>query len=98
MIEQNDRECIRHCLQGDVEAFAILIDRYQRQMFNIAYGMTHNYEDAQDITQSVFIKVYEKLRLYKTKYKFFSWLYRITVNETLNFIKKNKQTEELNQE
>jgi len=60
--------------------------------------MLHNYDDAQDITQTVFIKVYEKLRTYKPKYKFFSWLYRIAVNETLNFIEKNKQTEELNRE
>ncbi len=95
MSEATDKECIQRCLRGNTDAFSQLVERYQRQVFSIAYGMTHNYNDAEDITQSVFLKVYENLGSYKQKYKFFSWIYRIAVNETLNFIEKERHTETL---
>jgi RNA polymerase sigma-70 factor (ECF subfamily) len=60
--------------------------------------MTNNVEDAEDITQSVFIKVYESLGSYRPEYKFFSWIYRITVNETLNFLKQRNRHGDLDQE
>lgn len=95
MIEYDDKECVRLCLQGETETYSILVERYEKQVFNIVYQMIHNYENAQDVTQSIFIKVYEKLDSYKPKYKFFSWLYRIAVNETLNYIQREKKNVEL---
>jgi len=59
--------------------------------------MTKNYEDAEDITQSVFVKAYEKLNTFQSRYKFFSWIYRIAVNETLNYLNQNKRIKGLNQ-
>ena len=59
--------------------------------------LIRNYDDSEEITQTVFVKAYENLNSYNPKYKFFSWLYRITVNETLNFSKKRSYTEEINE-
>ena len=72
-------------------AFEKLVDKYQGPIFNVAYRMTNSYEDAEDITQSVFVKAYTKLRTYNPQFKFFSWIYRMAINETLNFIKRRKR-------
>lgn len=95
MIECEDIEIVRKCLSGNSNEFEKLIDKYQRVIFNIAYRMTSNYHDAEDITQAVFIKVYEKLDTFHPKFKFFSWIYRIAVNDTINLIKQKKRSEDL---
>jgi len=71
------------------------VDRYQKVIYNVAIRISGDYDDAEDITQSVFIKVWEKLDTYKPKFKFYSWIYRMAINESLNHIKKRKQQEEL---
>ncbi len=73
----------------------MLIGRHEKAVFNVALRMTKSYAEAQDITQAVFIKAYEKLSEYDAQYKFFSWIYRITVNEALNFIKRKRLFDEL---
>jgi RNA polymerase sigma-70 factor (ECF subfamily) len=78
-------------VKGDKEAFGAIVDRYQRTIFNVAYRMVNDYEDAMDITQSAFIKAYENLDSYDPSRKFFSWLYRIAVNESLNYVSKRKR-------
>ena len=95
MIEYEDNELVRRCLAGNPEAFEVLVEKYQKQIFNVAYRMCQNYDDAEDITQAVFVKTYEQLNSFHPKYKFFSWIYRIAVNETLNFLKSRKLAEEL---
>jgi len=94
MTENDDNILIEGCLNGDMKAFESLIDKYQKTILNIVYRMTDNYDDAEDITQSVFIKVYEKLNKFNSKYKFFSWLYRIALNESLNYLKQKKRLTE----
>lgn len=71
-------------------AFELLVDKYQKPVYNLAFRMTKSYDDSKDITQNVFLKAYEKLNSYKSSYKFFSWLYRIAINETLNYIQSRK--------
>jgi len=95
MIENTDNNLVQECLAGNTRAFEALIDRYQKKIFNIVYRMTKNYDDAEDITQSVFIKVYENLSSFNPKYKFFSWLYRIALNESLNLKNRKKRLAEL---
>lgn len=95
MIEHEDNELVRRCLEGNPEAFEVLVEKYQKQIFNVAYRMCHNYDDAKDITQAVFVKSYEQLNRFRPKYKFFSWIYRIAVNETLNHLKSKRPAEEL---
>jgi len=98
MIERDDNELVRQCLAGNPQSFEVLVEKYQKPIFNVAYRMTHNVEDAEDITQTVFVKAYENLRRFRPKYKFFSWIYRIAVNETLNALQQSKRTEEIDSE
>ena len=93
MAEIDDIKYIKMFLEGETKAFEELIERYQKMILNLTYRMINDYEDARDITQSVFVKAYERLDKYDPKHKFFSWLYRIAVNETLNFIKQRKRFE-----
>lgn len=74
------------------------MDRYQKPLFNVALRMLGNVEDAEDVTQTVFLNAFRKLRTYDPKYRFFSWVYRMTVNESLNTLKRRKRTVPLDPE
>jgi RNA polymerase sigma-70 factor, ECF subfamily len=93
MIENQleDVRVIKECLEGNVKVYENLIERYQKPIYNLAYRMVGNSDDAEDITQTAFIKAYEKLNTYNFKNKFFSWLYRIAMNESINFINARKR-------
>lgn len=86
-----DRVLVLRFLDGDREAASELVDRYQRRLFNVAYRMLGNQQDAEDVTQTVFGNVFVSLETYDPRYRFFSWIYRMTVNESLNAIKRRKQ-------
>ncbi len=96
IMELDDNVLIRQCLNGDINAFENLVDKYQKQILNVAYRMIHDFDEAEDIAQSVFIRAYENLKAFNPKYKFFSWIYRIAVNESLNYLNKKSRKEELN--
>ncbi len=83
---KQDNELVSRCVKGDSSAFEILVDKYERPIYNLAVRMTKNREDAEDLTQTVFVKAYENLKSFRPGFKFFSWIYRIAVNESLNFI------------
>ncbi len=70
MTELGDFHYVKECLLGHPNAFEPLIDKYQKPIFNAALRMLSNYEDAQDVTQSVFVKAFEKLDSFDPKYKF----------------------------
>lgn len=91
MQEPHDKDLVKRCLKGDQKAFEILLDRYQKPIYNVALRMVNDVDDAADLTQTVFIKAYENLRSYNDRYKFFSWLYRIAVNTSLNFLEQKKR-------
>lgn len=93
--DENDAELVRRCLGGDAEAFRPLVEKYQRVLYNVAYRMVHDREDARDLAQGAFVKAYEKLGSYDPAYQFFSWIYRILVNDTLNFLKRSRPYESL---
>ena len=67
-----------------------MVNRYQRSVFNVALRMLGNVQDAEDVTQTVFGNAFEALDSYDPKYRFFSWIYRMTVNESLNTIKRRR--------
>lgn len=98
MKQEQDFVLVQRCLEGDNDAFEVLVDRYQKPIYNLALRFTANREDAEDITQGVFVKVYEKLRSFDPKHKFFSWLYKIAVNESLNFLGRKKNLDRFNEE
>jgi RNA polymerase sigma-70 factor (ECF subfamily) len=98
MIVDDDQRLVEQALRGDTKAFESLVEKYQKLVFNLAYKMSRDYDDSADITQTVFLKVFEKLKSFDTKYKFFSWLYRIAVNESLNAVQKRVPSERFNEE
>ena len=97
-MENDDNALVRECLMGNSNAFEALFDKYQKPIFNIALRLTKNFDDAEDITQTVFINAYENLKAFNSKYKFFSWIYRSAINHSLNLINRNSRKEELNQD
>ncbi|MEP0822196.1 MAG: sigma-70 family RNA polymerase sigma factor [Ignavibacterium sp.] len=90
MRQEEDSLLVRQCLDGNQKAFEELVDRYQKPVFNLAFRFTTDTEDAEDITQTVFVKAFEKLSTFDPKYKFFSWLYKIAVNESINFLNRKR--------
>src|SRR5258706_14703991 len=96
-VEEQEATLLDRCLGGDGGAFGQLIDRYQRVLFNVSLRMVGNREDARDITQTVFLKAYENLGSFDRKHRFFSWVYRITINESLNHLSRNRRVEPLDE-
>jgi RNA polymerase sigma-70 factor (ECF subfamily) len=86
-----EKQLIERILSGDKEAFRLLMEKYQQQVFHVAIGFVHSREDAEDITQEVFIRVYRALRSFKEKSLFSTWLYRITLNTAMNYVNKNRR-------
>lgn len=89
--DEQDRVLVRRCLDGEHEAASDLVERYQRRLFNVALRMLGNVQDAEDVTQTVFGNAFAALKSYDPKYRFFSWIYRMAVNESLNTIHKRKR-------
>jgi RNA polymerase sigma-70 factor, ECF subfamily len=98
MTQDQDAALVQRSLAGDHKAFEILVERYQRPIYNLALRFAADPSDAEDIVQSVFVKVYEKLDSFDPKYKFFSWLYKIAVNESINFVNRKKNLEQFNED
>jgi len=96
--DEQDRALVKRCLEGQRDAASGLVDRYQKRLFNVALRMLNNVQDAEDVTQTVFLKAFLKLRTYNPRYKFFSWIYSMTVNESLNMLKRRKPTVTLQDE
>jgi RNA polymerase sigma-70 factor (ECF subfamily) len=94
-MEADDKLLVQQCLKGHKKAFETIVDKYQKVVYNLGYRLSGNFDDAEDIAQCTFIKAFERLESYNPKYKFFSWLYRIAVNESLNLIKSKKRTKTL---
>jgi len=88
--DERDRALVRRCLEGRDDAFGGLVDRYHKPLFNVALRMLNNVQDAEDVTQSVFLNAFLKLQTYDPRYRFFSWIYRMAVNESLNTLKRRK--------
>ena len=82
-----DGDIIHKCLTGDTAAFGLLVDKYKASVYALAYAKLGNFHDAQDITQEVFLKAYQKLRTLKHWDKFLSWLYAITSNMCKDFLR-----------
>ena len=78
-------------LNGDREAFGRLVERYERRIFNLAFRICGDYEDAMDVTQTVFVKAFDRLGTFDPSRKFFSWLYKMGVNESLNQVKRQSR-------
>jgi RNA polymerase sigma-70 factor (ECF subfamily) len=81
---------VEACLRGDRAAFGKLVDRYEGPLFSAAYRITGSVEDAMDATQAAFVNAYEKLHSFDPSHRFFSWIYRITLNQALNLVARRR--------
>ena len=95
VIEPSDRDLVVRARQQDVSAYDELIRRYQRKIYQLIYNMTSNREDAEDLVQDVFVKAYSALPHFKGDSSFYTWVYRIAVNRTINYLKKRKRGQAL---
>jgi len=82
---------VKEAKRGDREAFTELVCRYQRKVYNTIFQFTRNHHDADDLAQETFMKAFESLKEFKQKSSFYTWLYRIAVNMSLNFLKKRNK-------
>jgi RNA polymerase sigma-70 factor (ECF subfamily) len=87
-----DSEVIKAVLGGDREAFGGLVERYQKGLATYIYHMVHHYEEALELSQEVFIKVFESLDRYDGQYKFSTWLYKIASNHTIDHLRRQHMT------
>lgn len=93
--EELDLVWITRCLEGDVEAFGNLVEKYQKPVFNVILRMVGSYEDASEIAQQVFLKAFESLGTFGRDRRFFSWIYRIAINQSLNHLERRRPLEPL---
>ena len=93
-----DQALVERYRNGDREAFTALMIRYQRPIYNAAFWIVKSADDARDVAQSVFLKVAEHLDEFDSQRRFFSWIYRIAVNESLNLLRRNGHEEPLDDE
>jgi RNA polymerase sigma-70 factor (ECF subfamily) len=85
-----EMDLVRRAQGGDLEAYDELVKRYQERIYATVYHMTSNHEDANDLAQDSFIKAFQALKSFKGGSSFYTWLYRIAVNKTINFLKQRK--------
>jgi RNA polymerase sigma-70 factor (ECF subfamily) len=83
-------DLVRRAREGDLSAYDELVKRYQERIYATVYHMTGNHEDANDLAQDAFIKAFSALKSFKGGSSFYTWLYRIAVNKTINFLKQRK--------
>ena len=92
-----DEHLVTASQQGDLNAFEVLILRYQRQIFSLIYQMTHDVEVVEDIAQDVFVAAFKAIKEFKAKSSFFTWLYRIAINHCKNYLTSATRVQEIEQ-
>lgn len=85
-----DQELVQRTLDGDMDSFSVLVERYQKQIYSLTYRLTNDPEDAQDLAQEVFIHIYKVLGKYDQERKFFSWMYKVATNVCYNALRRGK--------
>jgi RNA polymerase sigma-70 factor (ECF subfamily) len=86
----SDSELVQGIIDRDERVFRLLVEKYQKLVFNACYNLIRYKEDAEDVSQDVFIEIYESIHLFRNESKLSTWLYRIAINKSLNHIRKYK--------
>jgi RNA polymerase sigma-70 factor (ECF subfamily) len=89
-----DAILVSNVLKGDVDSFQIIVEKYQLNVLRFIYGMIKQKESSEDITQEVFITVYNKLDMYDNKYSFINWVLQIARNKTIDYTRKYRKVYE----
>jgi RNA polymerase sigma-70 factor (ECF subfamily) len=90
-----EMELVNRARVGDLWAYDELVKRYQERIYATVYHMTSNHEDANDLAQESFVKAFQALKSFKGGSSFYTWLYRIAVNKTINFLKQRKNRQHI---
>jgi RNA polymerase sigma-70 factor (ECF subfamily) len=98
VIEEDDGALVRRCRDGDRDAFEQLVIRYQKAVYNAALRLLRDADEASDVAQTTFLKVFEHLADYDPSFKFYSWIYRIAINESLNVLGRRRPHEQISGE
>ena len=98
MIEHDDCRLIDRCKTGDRGAFEEMVGQFQHIVFRVGFRLLGSRAEAEDVTQTVFMRVAERLEEYNPKHKLFSWIYRIAVNEALNRRRDAKTLEQIDED
>ncbi len=93
--QPDDRALVASASQGDLGAYDQLVRRYQARIYGLVYNMTSSKEDAEDLVQDVFVKAFSSLKGFRGTSSFYTWIYRIAINRTINFLKKRKKRQAL---
>lgn len=92
MDQKDDRYYISKVLKGDVQAFSYLVDKYQDMVFTLAFRILKNRENAEEVAQDSFVKVYQNIGKFRSKSKFSTWLYRIVYNTAISRVRVKQKT------
>ncbi len=90
-MEETDLNLVKLARNGDRDAFRILMERYQRKIFGLCFGMVRNRDDAMDLTQETFVKVFKNLSRFEGQSSFYTWTYRIATNCCIDYLRKAKR-------
>lgn len=93
--DADDRALVSRALEGDTGAFEALVTRHQRALYTVACRMLGNRDEARDAVQGALVKAYEHLGSFDPRHRFFSWIYRIVVNECLNLLRARRPVDDL---
>jgi len=93
MDSAREKEIVRRVLEGDTNAFALLVDAYRNPIFQLAFRMTGSLADADDLAQEAFVRAFRNLHRYDPERSFFTWLYTVALNGIRNHLKKRKREE-----
>lgn len=91
-MNEMEQMLILRCKNGDINAFEILVSEYDKKIYNIAYGLVGNAEDAKDITQDAFLKAFKNIKNFRGDSSFSTWIHRIAINAGKDFIRKSKKS------
>ncbi len=97
-MEESDAAAVARACAGEPEAFRVLVDRYSRKVFRLAYRMTRNEQDAEDVVQETFLRAYRRLRQFESRSSFGTWIFRIAVNSALDLTRKLGRREQAEQQ
>src|SRR6266581_9015024 len=94
MMEDSDAVAVARARAGDQDAFGMLVERHSIRLFQVAYRMTGNEQDAEDVVQESFLRAYKQLDRFESRAGFATWLHRIAVNCSLDLLRKRKRRED----
>ena len=91
MTEKSDSYLVRQSQEGDARSFELLVVKYQKRVFNVIFRIVHNRDVVEDLAQDTFINAFKSIKSFKGNSSFYTWLYRIAANVSLNYLSKQKK-------